>query len=57
MSANSTSIDHLTNLVSSRNKSLGLNLSGRQGNINVPNGLKSEYIIIPSTSAPQYGLI
>ena len=55
MSTNSTSINHLTNIISARNKQLGLNLSAKQGMINVPNGLKSEYVIIPSTSTPAFG--
>jgi len=55
MSTNSTSLNHLTNIVASRSKSLGLNLSAKQAMINVPNGLRSEYVIIPSTSAPQFG--
>lgn len=55
MSTNSTSLNHLTNIVASRSKNLGLNLSAKQAMINVPNGLRSEYVIIPSTSAPQFG--
>ena len=54
MSTNSTSLAHLSNIVQGRNKSLGLNLSAKQA-FNVPNNLRSEYVIIPSTSAPQFG--
>ena len=54
MSNNSTSLSQLTNVVQNRNKSLGLNLSAKQA-ISVPNGLKSEFVIIPSVSAAQFG--
>ena len=54
MSSNSTSLSHLTNIVQARNKNLGLNLSAKQA-IAVPNNLRSEYIIIPSVSAAQFG--
>ena len=54
MSSNSTSLSHLGNIVQGRNKSLGLNLSQKQA-FNVPNNLRSEYVIIPGTSAPQFG--
>ena len=54
MSNNSSNLSMLTNIVQPRNKSLGLNLSAKQA-ISVPSGLKSEYIILPSTSAPSFG--
>ena len=54
MSNNSSSTDHLNNLIQSRNTSLGLNLPSRQA-ITVPSNLKSEVVIIPSTSAPNFG--
>ena len=54
MSTNSTSLAHLSNIVQGRNKQLGLYLSAKQA-FNVPNNLRSEYVIIPSTSAPQFG--
>ena len=56
MSNNSSSTDNLSNLIQSRNTSLGLNLPSRQS-ITVPPNLKSEVVIIPSTSAPNFGLI
>jgi hypothetical protein len=54
MSDNATSLNHLTNIVSSRSKAYGLNLSSKQS-FNVPQGLKSEYVVLPSTSAPAFG--
>ena len=54
MSNNSSSTDNLSNLIQSRNTSLGLNLPSRQA-ITVPSNLKSEVVIIPSTSAPNFG--
>ena len=54
MSSNTTSLAHLTNIVQSRDKKLGLNLSAKQA-IAVPNNLRSEYIIIPSVYAAQFG--
>ena len=54
MSSNTTSLAHLTNVVQSRNKKLGLNLSAKQA-VTVPSNLRSEYIIIPSVSAAQFG--
>ena len=54
MSDNSTSLSHLTNIVSNRSRAYGLNLSSKQA-FNVPSGLKSEYVVIPSTSAPSFG--
>ena len=54
MSSNSTSTSHLTNLIAPRSKAYGLNLSQKQA-FNVPTGLKSEYVILPSTSQPQFG--
>ena len=55
MSSNSTNINHLTNVIKPRNKSLGLNLSDTQSKIAAPSNLKSEFVIIPSTSAPNFG--
>ena len=46
MSTNSTSINHLTNIVSSRNKQLGLNLSAKQAVTNVPNGFRTPPLIV-----------
>lgn len=48
------SLSHLTNIVASRSKAYGLNLSQKQA-FNVPNNLKSEYVVLPSTSAPSFG--
>ena len=52
--SSSSNTDHLTNLVQPRNKTLGLNLSAKQA-VTVPSNLKSEFVIIPSTSQPQIG--
>ena len=52
--SSSSNTDHLTNLIQPRNQSLGLNLSAKQS-ITVPANLKSEFVIIPSTSQPQFG--
>ena len=46
MSSNSTNINHITNVIKPRNKSLGLNLSETQSKIAAPSNLKSEFIII-----------
>lgn len=54
MSSNATSLSHIQNIVQKRDRSLGLNLSAKQS-FNVPRNLKSEYVVIPSTSAPQFG--
>ena len=54
MSNNSSSTDHLSNLIQSRNTSLGLNLPSRQA-ITVPSNLKSEVVLIPATSQPNFG--
>jgi hypothetical protein len=45
----------LTNLIQPRNNSLGLNLSAKQS-VTVPANVKSEFVIIPSTSQPNFGL-
>ena len=50
----SSNPDHLTNLVQPRNQSMGLNLSAKRA-VKVYLNLKSEFIIIPSTSQPQFG--
>ena len=52
--SSSSNTDHLTNLIQPRNQSLGLNLSAKQA-VTVPSNLKSEFVIIPSTSQPQFG--
>ena len=54
MSNNSTSTASLRNIIQPRNNTLGLNLSSRQAQT-VPPNQKSEIIIIPSTSAPNWG--
>jgi len=54
MSHNSSSTAHLGNVIQPRNNSLGLNLPQRQA-FTVPANLKSEVVIIPSTSAPAFG--
>ena len=53
MSNNASNTNVLTNILQPRNKSLGLNLSAKQA-ISVP-AIKSEFIIIPSTSQPNFG--
>ena len=54
MSNNSSSTAHLGNILQARNNSLGLNLPQRQA-VTVPTNLKSEFVIIPSTSTPAWG--
>ena len=54
MSNNSSSTSNLGNVLQSRNTSLGLNLPNMQS-ITVPSNLKSEVVIIPSTSQPNWG--
>ena len=54
MSHNSSSTAHLGNVIQPRNNSLGLNLPQRQA-FTVPANLKSEVVILPSTSAPAFG--
>ena len=54
MSHNSSSVSHLGNIIQPRNNSLGLNLPQKQA-FTVPNNLKSEVVIIPSTSQPNWG--
>ena len=54
MSSNSSSTAHLGNIVQARNTSLGLNLPSRQA-VTVPPNLRSEVVIIPSTSTPNWG--
>ena len=49
-----SSTSNLTNLIQPRNNSLGLNLSAKQS-ITVPPNIKSEFVIIPSTSQPNFG--
>ena len=51
MSNNSSSTSNLGNVLQARNTSLGLNLPNMQS-ITVPTNLKSEVVIIPSTSQP-----
>jgi len=55
MSNNSTDTNQLTNVTKSRSKSLGLNLSAMQASLLAPPNLRSEIIIIPSTSQPNWG--
>ena len=55
MSNNSTDTNQLTNIIKPRNKRLGLNLSDVQSNLAAPPNLKSEIVIIPSTSQPNWG--
>ena len=54
MSNNSSSTAHLSNLIQARNTNLGLNLPTRQA-VTVPPNLRSEFVIIPSTSSPSWG--
>ena len=54
MSNNSSSVSHLGNIIQPRNNSLGLNLPQKQA-FTVPNNLKSEVVIIPATSQPNWG--
>ena len=54
MSNNSSNVSHIGNLITPRNTSLGLNLPSRQS-VTVPANLKSEVVIIPSTSTPSWG--
>ena len=56
MSNNSSSTSHLGNILQARNNSLGLNLPQKQA-FTVPSNLRSEFVIIPSTSSPSWGLI
>ena len=55
MSSNSSNINHLTSIIKPRNKNLDLNLNADQSSIATPNNLKSEIVIIPSTSNPAFG--
>jgi hypothetical protein len=55
MSSNASNINSLTNIVKPRNKRLGLNLNDDQSSIAAPSNLKSEIVIIPSTSTPNWG--
>ena len=52
--SNSSNVSHISNLIQPRNTSLGLNLPSRQS-VTVPANLKSEVVIIPSTSTPSWG--
>ena len=54
MSNNSSSTASLGNIIQPRSNNLGLNLPSRQS-ITVPPNLRSEIIIIPATSAPNWG--
>ena len=51
--SNSSSTSHLGNVIQPHNTSLGLNLPQRQS-VTVPSNLKSEVVIIPSTSQPNW---
>ena len=55
MSSNAANINQLTNIIKPRNKNLGLNLNADQSSIAAPSNLKSEIVIIPSTSQPNWG--
>ena len=55
MSSNASNLNSLTNIVKPRNKRLGLNLNDDQSSIAAPSNLKSEIVIIPSTSTPNWG--
>jgi len=46
-------VSHIGNLIQPRNTSLGLNLPQRQS-VTVPSNLKSEVVLIPSTSSPAW---
>ena len=52
--SSSSNTDPLTHLIQPRNQTLGLNLSAKQA-VNVPSNLKCEFVIISSTSQPQFG--
>ena len=54
MSSNTGNINQLTNIIKPRNKNLGLNLNADQSSIAAPSNLKSEIVIIPSTSQPNW---
>ena len=49
----SSNTDILTNLIQPCNQILGLNLSAKQA-VTVTSNLKYEFVIIPSTSQPQF---
>ena len=55
LSSNASNINQLTNIIKPRNKNLGLNLNADQSSIAAPSNLKSEIVIIPSTSQPNWG--
>ena len=55
MSSNASNINSLTNIIKPRNKRLGLNLNDDQSSVAAPSNLKSEIVIIPSTSTPNWG--
>jgi hypothetical protein len=55
MSSNAGNINQLTNIIKPRNKNLGLNLNADQSSIAAPSNLKSEIVILPSTSQPNWG--
>ena len=54
MSNYSSSTASLGNIIKPRNNTLGFNLSSKQA-VTVPANLRIEIIIIPSTSAPNWG--
>ena len=53
MSNNSSSTASLGNIIQPRNSNLGLNLPYRQS-VTVPPNLRSEIILIPATSQPNW---
>ena len=55
MSSNASNINVLNTVIKPRNKRLGLNLSDDQSTLAAPSNLKSEIIIIPSVSQPNWG--
>ena len=57
MSNNSTDTNQLANVIKSRSKALGLNLSATQSSMTAPPNLSSEIVIISSTSQPNWDRI
>jgi hypothetical protein len=55
MSSNASNISSLNSIIKPRNKRLGLNLNDDQSTIAAPSNLKSEIVIIPAVSQPQFG--
>ena len=55
MSSNASNINVLNTVIKPRNKRLGLNLNDDQSSIAAPSNLRSEIIIIPAVSQPNWG--